>query len=70
MKVEEIILRDETIRLGQLLKLASVVATGGEAKARIQNGEVSVNGVVEIRRGAQLRAGDIVEIDGIRIRVK
>ena len=69
MTIEEIAIRDETIRLGQLLKLASIVGTGGEAKARIQSGEVLVNGTVETRRGAQLRPGDKVEIGGECIKV-
>jgi ribosome-associated protein len=62
--MEKITIRDQTIRLGQFLKLASAVSTGGEAKARIQAGEVLVNGAVELRRGAQLKSGDRVEIDG------
>ena len=62
--MEKIQIKDQAIRLGQFLKLASAVSTGGEAKARIQAGEVKVNGEVELRRGAQLHAGDQVEIDG------
>lgn len=62
--MEKIAIRDESIRLGQFLKLASVVSTGGEAKARIQAGEIMVNGAVELRRGAQLRSGDRVEVNG------
>ncbi len=63
---EEIIIKikDDTIRLGQLLKLANLVSSGGEAKIRIKAGEVMVNGKVDIRRGAQLRVGDRVEMDG------
>lgn len=56
--------RDEVIRLGQFLKLAGVVETGGEAKARIQEGEAKVNGEVETRRGRQLVPGDLVEFAG------
>lgn len=59
--MEEIAISTETIRLGQLLKMAGLVDTGGEAKLRIRNGEAKVNGVVEVRRGRQLRAGDVVE---------
>jgi ribosome-associated protein len=51
----------ETIRLSQLLKLANVVQDGVEAKIRISNGEVKVNGEVELRRGRKLRTGDRVE---------
>lgn len=67
--MEKIVIRDQVIRLGQFLKLASAVATGGEAKARIQAGEVKVNGAVELRRGAQLHPGDTVEIDGLTLMV-
>jgi ribosome-associated protein len=55
---------DGTIRLGQFLKLAGLVDTGGEAKMRVQGGEVRVNGEVETRRGRQLAQGDMVELDG------
>ena len=54
----------EIIRLGQFLKMAVLVETGGEAKARIQGGEVLVNNEVETRRGKQLNHLDIVEIEG------
>lgn len=58
--MEIIELSGEVIRLGQLLKLAGLVDNGGEAKARIQAGEVLVNGVVELRRGRQLQDHDRV----------
>lgn len=54
----------DSIRLSQLLKLASVVQDGAEAKFRIANREVRVNGDVEIRRGRKLRVGNLVEVDG------
>lgn len=50
----------EYIKLQDLLKLASLVSTGGEAKLRILEGEVSVNGEVCTMRGKKLRPGDIV----------
>lgn len=52
------------IRLGQFLKLADLVQDGFEAKLRIQNGEVMVNGITEIRRGRQLQHLDKITIDG------
>ncbi len=55
---------EETIKLEQFLKLAQVVATGGQAKVLIQDGAVRVNGLVETRRGRKLRPGDRVEVDG------
>jgi len=61
---QQVAVRDEVIRLGQFIKLAGVVDTGGEAKARIQAGEAQVNGEVETRRGRQLVPGDVVEFAG------
>lgn len=59
----------EVIRLGQLLKMANLVENGGEAKTRIQGGEVLVNNEVDTRRGRQMQEGDVVEIDGQRMQV-
>jgi len=64
MSRQQVAVRDEVIRLGQFLKLAGVVETGGEAKLRIQEGEAMVNGEVETRRGRQLVPGDLVEFAG------
>jgi ribosome-associated protein len=55
---------DKVTRLGQFLKFADAVESGGDAKVRIADGDVSVNGEVEFRRGRQLQPGDIVTIDG------
>lgn len=52
------------IRLDQFLKLANLVDSGGEAKILIQDGEVQVNGEVEVRRGRKLQAGDRVALAG------
>ena len=62
-------IRGESIRLGQLLKLAGVADTGGEARELVQDGAVRVNGEVETRRGRRLRAGDVVEAASERLRV-
>lgn len=56
--------------LGQALKAANVVGSGGEAKVVIQAGEISVNGEVETRRGRRLRAGDVVEALDERLEVR
>lgn len=53
-------IRDDTIRLGQFLKLAGLIDSGADAKAVIADGLVNVNGAVELRRGRQLRDGDTV----------
>lgn len=52
------------IKLDAFLKWAGAVSTGGEAKVRIQRGEVRVNGVPERRRGRRLRPGDRVRLSG------
>nr|WP_313887106.1 RNA-binding S4 domain-containing protein [Nodosilinea sp. FACHB-141] len=52
------------IKLDQFLKQMQVVSTGGQAKLMIQDGEVSVNGEVETRRGRKLITGDRVSLDG------
>jgi ribosome-associated protein len=62
-------IREETIRLGQLLKLAGIAGTGGEARELVQEGAVRVNGEVETRRGRQLRRGDLVAAEGEQVRV-
>jgi ribosome-associated protein len=67
--MDEIEISTETIRLGQFLKLSNLVDSGSDAKFLLAGGEVSVNGEVETRRGRQLRAGDVVEFDGVEVRV-
>ena len=62
-------IRDESIRLGQFLKLANLVETGAEAKPVIADGAVLVNGEVETRRGRQLAPGDVVTLGGRAARV-
>lgn len=52
------------IELNNLLKAFGWVATGGEAKIRIDNQEVNVNGEVETRRRKKMKAGDTVEFEG------
>jgi ribosome-associated protein len=60
----------EGTTLGQALKVASLVGSGGEAKVLIQAGEVLVNGEVETRRGRKLEAGDVVEVGEERLEVR
>ncbi|MBA2714775.1 MAG: RNA-binding S4 domain-containing protein [Rubrobacteraceae bacterium] len=55
--------------LGQALKAASLVGSGGEAKVLIQAGEVSVNGEVETRRGRRLEEGDVIEVGDERLEI-
>ncbi|HET8951855.1 MAG TPA: RNA-binding S4 domain-containing protein [Solirubrobacteraceae bacterium] len=67
--MREIPIRGEMIRLGELLKLAGVVGSGGEVKLLLASEEVRVNGEPESRRGRQLRAGDEVLVGGEVLRV-
>lgn len=52
------------IKLDQLLKLANICGSGGEAKVIIQEGLVKVNGSIETQRGKKIRKGDIVTVEG------
>jgi ribosome-associated protein len=67
--MRDIPIRDDTIRLGQLLKLAGLADSGGGAKELLAEGAVSVNGELEERRGRQLRSGDVVAVGGEQVRV-
>lgn len=58
------------IKLDQFLKWQQVVQSGGQAKQLIQNGEVEVNGEMELRRGRKLFAGDVVTIDDLVFEVQ
>ncbi len=69
MSTSEIGISDETIRLGQFLKLASLADTGANAKEMLDQGVVAVNGEVETRRGRQLSHGDVVTVGGVSARV-
>ena len=60
----------EGTTLGQALKVANLVGSGGEAKVLIQAGEVLVNGEVETRRGRKLEEGDVVEVGDERLEVR
>lgn len=63
--IAEVEVEGEMIRLGQFLKYADLIETGGDAKAVLADGDVFVNGEVEVRRGRQLHDGDIVDVDGV-----
>ena len=65
----DITITTEFIKLQDLLKLAKLVGTGGEAKIVIQNGDVLVNGEVCTMRGKKIRPGDMVAFDGKELTV-
>lgn len=62
-------IKDEFIKLGQLLKLAGLVDSGIEAKIVITDGKVKVNGETDTRRGKKVVPGDVVTFDGNEIKV-
>ncbi len=62
-------LRGDYITLDALMKAAGLVTSGGEAKAQIVEGQVRVNGEVELRRGRKLRGGDVVQLGERRVAV-
>ena len=69
MEKREVKIHTEFIKLEALLKFEGLTGTGGEAKERIQAGEVTVNGEVCTQRGRKLRPGDTAALDGVELRV-
>jgi ribosome-associated protein len=69
VRVAEVTISDEMIRLGQFLKLAGLAEDGSHAKAIVEDGEVTVNGRVDTRRGRQLHDGDVVAHAGRSVRL-
>ena len=63
-KTENIEIYTDYITLGQFLKIADVISTGGEAKAFLQSNEVIINGELDTRRGRKLREGDLIDVLG------
>lgn len=64
MREEQIEIHTDYIKLDAFLKFIGEAGTGGEAKLRIADGAVTVNGAVCVQRGRKLRGGDKVELDG------
>lgn len=67
--IDDVSIGGEDIRLGQFLKFAGLLDTGGAVKEAILDGDVTVNGEVDHRRGRQLQLGDIVTFAGRSVRV-
>ena len=67
--MEQIAITTEFIKLQDLLKFANLVSSGGEAKERVQAGEVTVNGEVCTMRGKKIRPGDVVAFSGQELTV-
>lgn len=69
MQAKDVHIKDGSIKVGQFIKLANLVETGGAAKARIAEGVVTVNGEVINQRGTELHHGDVVCVDRLCARV-
>ncbi|MFI3200024.1 MAG: RNA-binding S4 domain-containing protein [Eubacteriales bacterium] len=65
----EITLKEDYIKLGQVLKATGLVESGVYAKFVIQDELVKVNGIIETRRGKKLVSGDLVEFEGETIKI-
>lgn len=70
MKEQTVSITTDFIKLDALLKYAALVGSGGEAKIRIQEGEVLVNGRVCTMRGKKLRSGDVVTLGDETVRIE
>ncbi|WP_438353436.1 RNA-binding S4 domain-containing protein [Microbacterium sp. CJ88] len=68
--ISEVSIGGDMIRLGQFLKFAGMLDSGGDGKEAIIDGYVTVNGEVDRRRGRQLHDGDVVGYEGRSIRVR
>jgi ribosome-associated protein len=69
MRIREVEISDDMIRLGQFLKLAGLADNGAHARELVESDEVTVNGRLESRRGAQLHDGDVIEVGGEKARL-
>ncbi|KRG45937.1 RNA-binding protein [Stenotrophomonas panacihumi] len=69
MQILEFELDREHVELNQLLKLAGLADSGGMGKAIVASGAVTVDGEVELRKTAKIRAGQVVRIEDVEIRV-
>ena len=69
-KTTEITINTEYITLGQFLKLADIIQSGGEAKTFLAQNEVEIDGISDNRRGRKLRGGEVIEILGQKYEIK
>jgi ribosome-associated protein len=65
----DFVLNDEYVELNQLLKLVGICDSGGAGKMLVAGGHVSVDGQTELRKTCKIRAGQVVGLEGVRIRV-
>ena len=67
--IRDVEVRDDGIRLGQLLKLAGLVDVGSDVRPLLAEGLVTVDGRLETRRGRQLKKGDVVALGEEKVRL-
>lgn len=68
--MEIIKIKDDYIKLGQVLKLSGMCDTGVDAKHLIEDGAVQVNGTTELQRGKKIRHKDVVSCGGNSVRIE
>ena len=68
-EIRDVAVREDGIRLGQLLKLAGLVDAGSDVRPLLAEGIVTVGGRVETRRGRQLKTGDVVAVGDQKVRL-
>lgn len=69
-QITDVPIGGDSIRLGQFLKFAGLLDSGGDVKAAIADGAVRVNGEIDRRRGRQLQLDDVVSLEGRSVRVR
>ncbi|MDD7929357.1 RNA-binding S4 domain-containing protein [Microbacterium thalli] len=69
-RITDVSIGGDGIRLGQFMKFAGLLDSGGDVKEAIIDGYVTVNGEVERRRGRQLQVDDVVSHEGRTVRVR
>ena len=69
-KTTEIIISTDYITLGQFLKLADIIQSGGEPKSFLAENKVEIDGIADNRRGRKLRGGEVIEILGQSYEIK
>ncbi|MEO6518348.1 MAG: RNA-binding S4 domain-containing protein [Pseudoxanthomonas sp.] len=63
-------LEHDFVELNQLLKLSGLCDSGGAGKALVASGAVAVDGHIELRKTCKIRAGSVVQLDGVQIQVR
>ena len=69
-KTTEIVINTDYITLGQFLKLADIIQSGGEAKSFLAQNQVEIDGISDSRRGRKLRGGEVIQILGQTYEIK